>query len=581
MSKELHYVEERLTYLNTLKKELIPQYRKWIEKYRWAVEEKDPYQTNYASNVVFSVIQAKMAELLSWIQEYDFIPLSDEAYMRINLLKEIWKYEWLKTNTDKHLWEAFLSALIAWDGYLYEWMRRIKRKIKVPKEDVDWKITFEEQEIVEREWIYMEYIPWENFYHDWRTIWEANEAIWIKNWDRVEYIKSFENNPNYKNVNEELPIWRYYYNWEKGDLILSPVINDENVVTELCYYNKSKDELIKIVNWIEVYNWCIPYKHKELPFLQYFDYPLYDRACNMGEYELLEKDADMKDALRGLFIDTIKAQTWFTAISPDADFDDTSIELWVNKFARVEPDAIRHFSPNVSTNWFREAEMKVDDDIIIKSWIDFKSQILWASETATKVQAKTQSARKRINLNLKLNSYNFFERLGRLRMANIQSFYWTEAKQIPVKGRNINSEWVQSLCKGFWLYTVTPDHVKWKFNIIPITDSILWASSEREKARILEFAQIAPNFVGADWKPFINMESLIKQITMKLWLDYEELSSSSVNTKSAEEEIRELDMIDDWITPWGMEDPNYIPPEQRSGAKNAKIWWLTNTLPLE
>jgi len=29
----------------------------------------------------------------------------------------------------------------------------------------------------------------------------------------------------------------------------------------------------------------------------------------MGEYELLEKDADMKDALRGLFIDTIKAQT--------------------------------------------------------------------------------------------------------------------------------------------------------------------------------------------------------------------------------------------------------------------------------
>lgn len=581
MNNDLHYVEERLTYLNSLKSDLILKHRWWLDSYNWISEEKDPYQTNYSSNIIFSVIQAKMAELLSWVQEYDFIPLDNDAYTRVSLLKEIWWYEWIKSNTDKYLADAFLSALISWDWYLYEWMRKIVRTINSPKEDDEWKITFEKKQIIDYEGIYSEFIPWENIYHDWRNISSANEVIWIKSWDRTEYINSFWSNPNYKNVNNELPIWRYYYNWDKWDLIIKNTLNDENIVTELCYYNKSKDELIKIVNWVEVYRWHIPYVHKELPFLQFSDYPLFNRVCSMWEYELLEKDAAMKDALRWLFIDIAKAQLWFTAVDPDADFDDTAIELWVDRFSRVSPDAIKHFSPNISTSWFREAEAKVDDDIIIKSWIDFKSQILWANETATKIQAKTQSARKRINLILKLNSYNFFERLWRLRMANIQALYSSEAKQIPVKWKNINSEWVISLCKWYWIYTSTPDHIKGKFWIVPITDSILWASSEREKARILEFSQIAPSFIWTDWKPLINMEKLVKQIAYKLWLDYEELSSSSVDAKSGEDEIKELEMMEWWVQPWWELDPNYIPPEQRSWANNSRIWWLTNTLPLE
>lgn len=578
----LHKIEERLVYLNSLKLWMVRSYRRWMAKYRWVDETpKDPYQTDYSSNVIFSVIQWKQAELLSWVQEYDFIWLDDDWYRNVPLIKKIWDFEWIKSNTDKVLWNVFLSWNIAWDWYAYEWMRRIERKIKTPilkNWDV---IDFKEEKVVEYEWIYTEFIPWENVYHDWRTIWEANEAIWVKDWDRVEYINTFWNNPNYKNVNDELPVWKYYYSWDNWDLVIKSSINDENIVTELVYYNKSRDEMIKLVNWIEVYSSPIPYSHKEIPIIQYFDYLLLDRVLNMWEYELLEKDEYLKDALRWLFIDVTKAQVWFTVVDPTEDFDEATVEIWVDRFTRANPENIKHFAPNISSNWISAAEAKVDEDIIVKSWIDFKSQILWPWETATKTAAKTQSARKRINLNLKMNAYNFFERLARLRMANIQSYYWAETKKVPVKGMNISSDWVATPSKGYWIFTVKPSNVKWKFNVVPITDSILWVSSEKEKVRLLEFSQIASTFVWEDGKPLINMEKLVEQIATKFGLDFEQLSSSSSEAINPNKVIDDLDKLDDWIKPWSMMDENYIPPEQRSWAQNSKIGWLTNSLPIE
>lgn len=554
-----------------------------MEKYRGAsVKKLNPYQSNYSTNIIFSIVQAKMAELLSWMQEYDFIPLDDEAMNTMRLVKLIWQFEWINSLTDGTLAKVFQSALISWDWFMYEGTRRIVRKIKMPYETSEGLVEFKEEEVVEYEGIYSEYIPWEFFYHDWETINEANEAIWIKHWDRKTFINTFKDNPNYKNVNEDLPIGRYYYIAQDKAIVLDWNINDSNVVTELRYYNKSKDQFISMVNGVTVCDMPIPYKHKELPFCQYIDYFLPWRAYNMWEYELLSKDEEYKDAIRGLSIDVVKAQMWFTVISPDADFDEWTIEWGPNNYSRIAPEDIRHFSPSISNNSLYQAEQKADEDIIIKSWIDFRSQILWPWETATKVQAKTQSARKRINLNLKMNAYNFFERLARLRMSNIQLLYSSWRKKIPTKGKSVASDGSVTKLNGWYgLYTVDPKHVAWKFNVVPITDSILWTSSERTKARMLEYAQIASAFTREDGKPVINQEKLAEKLSKMFDIDYEELSSSSVVNKTWEELIWEIDMLNKGMEPWGFTDPNYIPPEQRSWAQNSKIGGLTNTLPLE
>lgn len=582
MSEErLHKVEERLTYLFSIKSPLAKQQLDWKKNYIWVeTEELDPYKSNFNSNLAFTIINAKASEILSWIQEYDFIPLNNEAQRNVLFVKKIWEYEWLNSWTDKEIAKAIYSWLKYWDWFIYEGTRRIDRKIKNPiKEKGSWKIVHEVEKITVKDWIHIEYIPWENLFYDWYDIDDANEAIWLKYWDRDTFLNTFWEDPNYKNVSESIPTGRYY--WVQGDTLKLRPDNNDRVISELRYYNKAKDELIILANWIEVYNWIIPYKHKELPFAVFSDYHLEDRTYNAWEYEILQSDIKYKDALRALNIDVIKAQFWFTAISPEADFDEGTIEIGTNSFARIDPQDISHFSPNISANNVIQAETQADNDIIIKSWIDFKSQTLTSNETATKVQSKLESARKRINLNLKLNWYTFFARLARLRLANLQFEYSFDNKKIPIKWLDINSKGVATPVNwGYWLFTVKPELTKGAFNVIPITDSILWISWEKEKNKLLEFYQLVWPVTWEDWKPVINPKKAVEQLSRKFGVDYEELTQATSSYQDPEQILSKLKWQSNWV-PSSTEDPsnpNFIPPEQRSGANRNfdSIWWLVN-----
>lgn len=570
MEKTLHKVENRLTLLHSYKAELISKARDWDKKYlgqlTWTA---DPYKSNFNTNTIFSIVNAKAAEILTGIQEYDFIPLDDDWFRNVKAIKKIWEYEWLSSKTDKQLSQVIYSSLKKWDWFMYEWLRRITRKIKNPSIAEDWTIIFKEEEIVDYDWIYCEYIPWENIYFDGDNIDNSNEAIWIKHWDRQAFIDSFSSNPNYYKVNDELPIGKFYYIWDNSSISVNWDLNNENIISELRYYNKSRDEFIVLANGVEVCNMPIPYKHKELPFCKFEDYKVDNRFYSMWEYELLEKDEAYKDALRALSIDVIKAQFWFTVISPDADFDEATIEIGTNSFARIDPRDISHFSPSINASSIQNAEAVVDNDIIIKSWIDFRSNVLWAGETATKTAAKQQSARKRVNLNLKLNGYSFFERLARLRMSNLQLIYSSSVKKIPIKWWSINAKWVFKPLNGwYWTFTVKPEFIKWNFNIIPITESILWISNEREKNKLLEFAQIAWNMMWLDGKPIINPVNLVEELSKRFGVDYEKLTAKWLNNKSAEDIIKEAENMANWTISdsTNPQSPDYIPAEQRSWA---------------
>lgn len=581
-AKALHKVEKQLVYLHSLKKDLLPKRDIWEKKYMMQeTEVPDPYKSSYQTDVTFSVIQAKASETAAGLQEYDFIPMDSEWGKNLPVFKRIWDYEWITTRTDDIINKAFLSAYKYWDGYIYEWTRRIKRKIKTPDwYNEDGSIRFKEEEVIERDGIYSEYIPVQNIYHDGEDIEDANELVWVKQWDRSDYLNTFNLNPNYKNVNDWIPRGRYYYvNGSEIDVNWS--LKDEETISELRYYNKSKDELIVLANGIEVYNWCIPYKHKELPFCQVVDYPVEGRAYNMWEYELLEKDEKYKDALRALSIDVVKFQFWFTAVDPEADFDENTVEIWVNSFARVSPKDVAHYAPNISNFAVREAEAKADEDIIIKSGVDYRSQILWPAETAEKTRTKKESSRKRINYMLKTNAYTFFERLARLRVSNIQLEYSSWNKKIFAKGGDIDSNWVFKASRNWYgTFTTKPDLVKGKFSIVPITDSILWVSSERELKRFLEFQQIGWNLMGEDQKPIQDNEKVYNEIAKRFWIDPTALKRSSVTNKTPESIMNQLKNKQKWVSsnPLDPNSPEYIPWAQRSWAKKnvPTIWTLSN-----
>jgi len=301
----------------------------------------------------------------------------------------------------------------------------------------------------------------------------------------------------------------------------------------------------------------------------------------MGEYELLRQDELYKTAIRGLKIDVMKYQFGFTAIDPDANVDTSVIEFWPWKFADIDPNSIKHFAPSISTNSLNEAELKADEDIIIKSGHDFRSQLLSPDETAEKTRNKAESTRKRINYTLKQNGLTFFSRLAKLRMANIQEEYKNWPKKISIKWGTIDSKGVFKATKsGYWTFTTKPAYVKGAFNILPITDSILWVSTERDKKVALEFIQVVGNMMGEDGKPIISNEKTVAWISRKFGINFEDITGKGESNKTPEQIMRELEAQTKWesVDPTNPASPDFIPPAQRSGAtKNvATIWgWLS------
>lgn len=96
-------------------------------------------------------------------------------------------------------------------------------------------------------------------------------------------------------------------------------------------------------------------------------------------------------------------------------------------------NAFSHFTAPVPVRDISELELKVDNDIIAKSGVDFKSQSLTPNESATKTANKSNSSKKRINLNIRDNGNEFFRRLATLRLSNIQQLHSDKPRRIPVK----------------------------------------------------------------------------------------------------------------------------------------------------
>jgi len=93
---------------------------------------------------------------------------------------------------------------------------------------------------------------------------------------------------------------------------------------------------------------------------------------------------------------------------------------------------------------------------------------------------------------------------------------------------------------GYGSFTVEPKMMKGQFNIIPITESILGLSEEKDKAKIVEFAQLAGNFKDENGKDVISKMNLAKEMSPYYGIDFEKLTGRSEQQKTAEQIMEEM-----------------------------------------
>lgn len=549
----------------------------WVKKSQLNREAWERYKTFLAR----SVSDQQKAELLHNNPIFDYIPLDDEARKNAYPLKESWRYRWKVDETDSKIYDTVSDAADFWSGFLYQWWKIEYREVEMPKYNrISKEIDFEKKTIEQYHWVYSEYIPIEDLYLDWTTVENSNIAIWRKYWNRQDYINAHENNSMYQNITSSLPAYDIFYA-ANSKLPKITVWDTDDLLVEVKYYNKSLDLLIILANWEVVFNHPIPHLHKELPFVKYDNHIYRNRLIQMWNYELLEDVEEYMDKLRQQTIDVTKANIWFNIIEKDWDFDPETYKVWVNEFIELEnPEAIKHFSANIQTWWLQQLQQAWQEDAIILSWVDYRSQLIQSWETATKTASKNASALKRINLILKRNSFKFYNRLAKLRLADLQFIHSLWDVKIPLKWLHVKWDEFIKLQDWYWLFTIKPKMVKWNFNVVLQTESLLWDSTEKEKENYLSFFQIFGNLVDENQKPIMNRTRMVEIAWQKIWVDVDLLLEKEMINKSWEDIINSVIQEMNWQWDvWNISNnPNIIPPENRAnnaGWVNVIWWWNT------
>lgn len=536
----LHYVEDRLLQLKTLKDkyDLSSKAKEWKEKANMKEVDTPTDENDFRTQVSGTVKRQKDSELSASLPEYQFIAEDDDGSANKRIVKQSWLYHWLVSNTDKIIGKIVSSATTYGTWIMYEWIKHTQRKVNMPymKKHIFWPDTLEHKvETINKSEIYCEKIPFANFFINGTDIDEATEAVVVSYKDKDAYMADRKDNPMYKNISKLSETSKVYTLADADGEDIGSWADGENIITEIKYYNVWRDEFKIIANGIEIHSSYIPYAHKKLPFAIFFDNLGEDRFWGIGEFELLESDELAKNEYRSLTVKAVKASIGFILMDEGSDLEIEDMKYWVREVYKTDDvDSFQHFAPNIPIQAISELEQKVDNDIMAKSWVDFKSLQLWPQESATKTASKWSSGRKRINKNIRDNAFDFYRRLGELRMSNIQQLHTMKERRIPIKGWSIDNKWnfKKDDANDYGSAIIGADFIKWEFRVIPIVETMLGNSNERKKEELGRFAERFGNVMDEEGKPVIKGEQLVA-----LWcevhnFDYEKLTEKWIASKS-------------------------------------------------
>jgi len=243
--------------------------------------------------------------------------------------------------------------------------------------------------------------------------------------------------------------------------------------------------------------------------------------------------------------------------------------LGTSRFARVSKEDIGFFAPAVNTSGLQYLEQKTDEDIIIETGVDFRGQLLSTGETATKTEGRIKSGLKRISYNVKWNAYTFFERLARIRLANM-TMYADKPRQVPVEGMDEEDGdgTMMPLSGGYGLFIMKPEYYKGHYNVIPVMDSLVGETTDETKNKYLQILQLLINMKSKDGSPLYDQALLIEagRGIIDDVIDLDKISEKRASEKTGEQMLNEFESAEG-INPTGAGSPDsgVIPKEQQSG----------------
>lgn len=404
------------------------------KEYRMYIEEEVANNTEDWRAVLklpdaFAAIQVQMQETIDRKSrpalkktERSDEPLEEygNAILTYNMNSTKFDYEWYR---------AKLAAAIRGTAFLHEYWRLDKRTVKYPTSvNEDGEIEYREQEIIDCDDTYTEWLPNEFVYIDEKALHidDAIDAIRREIININEFRRVYGNKPGFKNTE---------YVTTAGDtstrsFFRMPKDIDEEDVEVLHYYNKAIDAYWVVANNITIHDGPIPYRHKQLPFAAIHHVTVPGRFFGIGIPQIIRYLTEERTALRRMNVDRQKLilnKPFFHNNTFDIDEEDAV--LYPGRMIGVDTNglplqqALYEVGMSETSSSYYRLEEIIQEDIRRGTGIDDRIQGVQVGATATEAAILKESSLKRVNMVSAIAEMDTIKRIGMLKWSNIQFFY--------------------------------------------------------------------------------------------------------------------------------------------------------------
>lgn len=385
----------------------------------------DDWQSNHVVPLTTAVVETVLSEVIDQSPRPIIMPRGNEDAPKARVMQHIFTYTWDVSDGDSELYNVLKDAFMLGTGIAQEYYWREPRKITNEKGD--------EEMVYDYDDCYMETVRLQEFYVDEKARGftgphQARDCIrrYVMDYDVFRQYFSGERDPlnaaKYVvpgGTTEDGVDWPGDYKPPQG-------FDTGKEVEVLWYWSRvPKDCLYIVANGIIIQMGPNPYKHKQLPFARVVDIKVPHSFYGKGEADLLESVNDELNTFRRMTIDRghLDLDKMFF-VSPHLNLADE--DLIARPHGAIPTDDVNVAKAVEYGDVPRSVELvlkHLEDDSVIGTGINPRSQALPTAGTATEAAILKESTLKRIRLKVKLFEKEFLTVIGRLRVANILQYY--------------------------------------------------------------------------------------------------------------------------------------------------------------
>lgn len=469
----LQYVLDRFQRMSDARRDFESEWEDNEAAYIAPFRSNDQYSSDVNLPVEFTHIQHAMAEIMDSPPNMSFVPKNSKGLKKMDIAQAVWDFVWEKSDTSRQMYWLYLSIFVHGTGIWFEGYQRTTRKtykkiglnkddlkrLGLPDSFLDDKDE-EEDECVEYDDVYGEWVPNKEFYVDEtaKTFWEpthskdARDCIRKRYYSRTSFYQAWSKYEDAKYVTDTYQDADTYKNAEEQSREKAP----EEMVEVIEYWNRETQRYIVVANRTHVINGekgeSFRYSHGRLPFCVCPCFPVPNSPWGKGLVSLLRGVRAQEDLIMNIGLDHGK-----NAIQPPllkASSMEVLDEEWYAGMGYIlnvsgSLDDIKELPVGELSNNFFALLDRLESYEVLGTGQDVRA-LIKSEPTAFQQANKKEISLKRLKVILQFINWEALSQMADLRYANIRQIYSLPEVEV-ISQKDVNGDGVLQATKDLML----------------------------------------------------------------------------------------------------------------------------------